>query len=246
MARRVKSITRKKRIRQRGGSQPGSNIYVFYHIYCNNKTEDVVKDQALRIIFSGLYKQVNAIKCYLAGEHESITKIKTLLNNIGKKFEITKEGPNDKSYERFTLLDIPNHIKPDDKFLYIHSKGVSEVGHYTGKTPKYDNIFWWRTWMEYFLMTHYKDCLEALNTHDLVGVNYSSSDAKVGPHFSGNFWWSTGKYYLSLEKTIGPHYNDPEKYIFSGKPNYKDIDANRMPENIGLYDMTFYTSKYID
>ena len=100
--------------------------------------------------------------------------------------------------------------------------------------------------MEYFLMTHYKDCLEALNTHDIVGVNYSGSDAKVGPHFSGNFWWSTGKYYLSLEKTIGAHYNDPEKYIFSGKPKYKDIDANRMPENIGLYDMTFYTSKYVD
>jgi hypothetical protein len=242
--RRIPKKTRK--YRQNGGNNvmSGENIYVFYHIYCNNKTEDVVKDQALRIIFSGLYKDVTSIKCYLTGKAEIIEKVKALLHNLGKKFEITKEGPNDTSYERFTLLDIHNQVKSNDKFLYIHSKGVSEIEHFTGKTPKYNNIFWWRTWMEYFLMTKYKDCLEALNTNDVLGVNYSTN--LIGPHFSGNFWWSTGKYYLSLEKTIGPEYNDPEKYIFSNKPKYKDIDANRMPGNIGLYDITLYTSKYID
>jgi len=249
MARKAKSITRKKRIRQRGGSQPGSNIYVFYHIYCNKNTEPVVKDQIFRIVFSGLYERVNAIKCFLAGEQESITAVKELLNNTGKKFEITKEGPGDKSYERFTLLDIPKHIKPEDKLLYIHSKGVSEVGHFTGKTPEYDKIFWWRTWMEFYLIKNFEKCLEALKSHDIVGVNYSTY--LIGPHFSGNFWWTTGKYYLTLPPTIGTHYNDPEKYIFSAKGSHKDMDTSRIGSDPSidsghLYKTPYYSSKYID
>jgi hypothetical protein len=248
MPRRIKITTRKKRIRQRGGS-PGPNIYVFYHIYCNKHTEAVVKDQAFRIVFSGLYNRVNAIKCFLAGDQESINRIKTLLKNIGKKFEITKEGPGDTTYERFTLLDIPKHIKPDDKFLYIHSKGVSELGHFTKETPDYDKIFWWRTWMEYFLIKDFEKCLEALNSHDIVGVNYSTYH--IGPHFSGNFWWTTGKYYLSLPKTIGPDYNDPEKYIFSGKGTHKDMDTSRVGADPSidsghLYKTAYHSSKYID
>ena len=238
------SITRKRKLKQSGGSSQPGDIYVFYHVYCNKNTETVVKDQVFRIIFSGLYAKVKSVKCFLAGEPESIQKVKTLLTNIGKKFETVKEGPNDKSYERFTLLDIPNHIKPEDKFLYIHSKGVSDISHFTGKTPEYDNIFWWRTWMEYYLIGHFQKCLDELNTHDIIGVNYSSQI--LGPHFSGNFWWSTGKYYLGLPNTIGADYRDPEKYIFSGKPKHKDMDHGRMPQNGGLYSAPFYSSKYID
>ena len=235
---------KRKRVNQTGGSQPGPNIYVFYHIYCNKNTEAVVKDQAFRIVFSGLYKRVTAIKCFLVGQPDIIPKIKTVLQNIGKKFEITKEGPNDTSYERFTLLDIPNHIQPHDKFLYIHSKGVSEISHFSGKTPEYENIFWWRTWMEYYLIGQFEKCLEELNSHDIVGVNYLAK--LIGPHFSGNFWWSTGAYYLRLGKSIGPMYYEPEKYIFSGKPRHKDIDHGRIHENQSMYSEPFYSSKYID
>uniref|UniRef100_A0A6C0JW21 Uncharacterized protein n=1 Tax=viral metagenome TaxID=1070528 RepID=A0A6C0JW21_9ZZZZ len=239
-------ITRKRKIqKQTGGSaQPGPNIYVFYHIYCNKKTEDVVKDQAFRIVFSGLYRRATAIKCFLAGQPDMIPKVGELLKNIGKKFEITKEGPNDTSYERFTLLDIPKHIQDHDKFLYIHSKGVSEIGRFSGKAPEYENIFWWRTWMEYYLIGQFERCLEELNHHDIVGVNYSNK--LIGSHFSGNFWWSTGKYYKSLSGQIGSQYYEPEKYIFSGNPKYKDIDHGRIPENQGLYSSPFYSSNYID
>jgi hypothetical protein len=239
----IRRFTLRKKL-QTGGSQPGPNIYVFYHIYCNKNTEAVVKDQAFRMVFSGLYKRVTAIKCFLAGHQDVIVNVKKILNNIGKKFEIVKEGPNDKSYERFTLLEIPKYIKDGDKFLYCHSKGVSEISHFSGKTPEYENIFWWRTWMEYFLIGQFEKCLTELDNHDIVGVNYSTTP--IGPHFSGNFWWSTANYYNRLDKKIGPIYSEPERYIFSGNPRYKDIDAGRMPENGGLYSSPFYSKNYLD
>lgn len=220
------------------------SIYVFYHIYCNKNTVDVVKDQCFRIVFSGLYKRVDAVYCFLVGEPDYIAKVKDMFKAIGSKFVVGAEGPGDTSYERFTLLKIPAYLKPNDKFLYIHSKGVSDINYYSGKPPERENIYWWRTWMEYFLVGEFNNCLEALKTHDIVGVNYSS--LQIGPHFSGNFWWSTAKYYTSLRGQIPHHYFCPEQYIFSGSPRYLDIDAGRMKENKGLYSEPFYSTKYID
>jgi len=239
------TIKRKKQI---GGSQlqPGPNIYVFYHIYCNKNTEALVKDQAFRIIFSGLYKRANAIKCFLAGDPSIINRIRDVLKTLGSKFHIIKEGPNDKSYERFTLLEIKKHINDDDKFLYLHTKGVSEISHHSGKTPEYENIFWWRTWMEYFLIGQFEKCIEELNTHDIVGINYT--ELGPYPHFSGNFWWSTGRYYKTLPDQIGPVYTHPEVYIFFGnpKPKHKNMDEGRLPQNGGLYSAPFYSTNYLD
>ena len=34
-------------------------------------------------------------------------------------------------------------------------------------------------------------------------------------HFSGNFWWATGDYFLGLPETIGSEYTAPEQYILT-------------------------------
>jgi len=234
-----------KKIRHRGGGTVPGKIYVFYHIYCNKNTYAIVKDQCLRIIFSILYSRVDAIYCFLVGEQDIITEVETLLGNLGKKFTIAAKGPGDTTYERFTLLKIPDYIKAEDKFLYIHSKGVK----HSDDKQWIENIYWWRAWMEYFLMTKHTQCLEKLNEYDIVGVNYSTRI--IGKHFSGNFWWSTGKYYLSLPKIISDTganaYHNPERYIFSNSGvKFHDIDGGCIPENIGLYRQTFYPKEYVD
>lgn len=247
MPKRILYLTRKHKkgksldFKQSGGNQEA--IYVFYHIFCNKFTVDVVKDQCYRILFSGLYEKVNAVNCFITGDPGIIQQVKDLLATLGKKFVVKAEGPGDTSYERFTFSKIFDHIKPNDKFLYIHSKGISDS--YATDEKKRENIYLWRTWMEYFLIGQFEICLEALKTHDVVGINYSSR--LIGPHFSGNFWWSTGKYYNTLGRTVGADYHDPERYIFSGKPKYLDIDASRMKnESVGLYDESFYPNKYVD
>ena len=213
---------------EQGGGSLHGNVYVFYHIYCNNNTSAVVKDQVAKIIFSGLYERVTEVKCVLTGEEGHMGPIRSFLNDSGVKFKIQAEGVGDTSYERFTLNQIQSAVKDGDKFLYIHSKGVSAK--YTGT----DNIYWWRTWMEFHLIHRFKECLDALDRVDLVGVGYTTK--MIGPHFSGNFWWTTAKYFSTLPKkadgslNIGDNYTDPENYIFKGKePRHIDLDDGRDP-----------------
>ena len=86
--------------------------------------------------------------------------------------------------------------------------------------------------MEYNLIQQFKYCLEMLNTYDIVGVGYTTK--MIGPHFSGNFWWTKGSYFNTLPKNpdgflnIGADYLDPERLIFKGKdPKHIDIDSKR-------------------
>jgi len=246
----------KKKYRQRGGNLNG-NVYIFYHIYCNHNTVSVVSSQCMRIIFSGLYEKLNTVYCFLTGHEKEIAAVENLLSTFGDKFKVAAKGPGDTSYERFTLHKIHEHVQDTDKFLYIHSKGVSDINHFSKKEAKKDHIYWWRTWMEYFLIGKFQHCLDQLNTHDIVGINYSEDH--IGPHFSGNFWWSTGRYYKKLSPTVPVssdsklHYNDPEKYIFSGNPKYYDTDAGRIKKLSNgaftgglLYTKMIYPREYVD
>ena len=210
---------------------------MFYHIFCTKNTMPIVKEQCMRIIFSGLYTHVDSIYCFLAGEENFIKEIKEMLANYGKKFTVAKEGPGDTSQERFTLERIPEYVKPEDKFLYIHSKGLN----HEDSSP----VYWWRTYLEYCVIGRYKECLEKLNDHDVVGANFSTR--LIGKHFSGNFWWSTGKYYTTLPKTIGATYHGPEKHILTNSSaKHFDIDAGRVPENRILYSEKIYPKEYVD
>ena len=233
MALRRKQKYTRRAFKQRGGTH--GKVYVFFHIHCNHNTKAIVSDQCMKILFSGLYERVEAVYCFLTGETRYIDEIEKLLTSMGKKFIVKEKGPGDKSYERFTLLKVKPLIKPEDRLLYIHSKGVT-------KDVGVNAVYWWRSWMEYFLIAQFKKCLDELEKHDTVGVNYSAEG--IGPHFSGNFWWSTGKYYLTLPDTIGPKYNDPETYVFSKNPKYLDISPGI--SDIRLYWRDMLPNGYVD
>ena len=200
--------------------------HVFYHIYCNRYTMPIVRDQVTKIIYSGLYQEVSNVHCFLSGEKEYIEPVSKFLRESGAKFKIDKVGVGDMSFERFTMNDIPRYIGENDLFLYIHSKGVSE------RHSAADNVYWWRNWMEYNLIFKFRECIEALKDHDIVGVGYTTK--MIGPHFSGNFWWTKAPYFNTLPKNadgsmnIGNNYYDPESFIFKGKdPKHLDIDEGR-------------------
>lgn len=48
-----------------------------------------------------------------------------------------------------------------------------------------------------------------------IGTDYCAPKLCWGErqHFSGNFWWTRGNYFLSLPPTIGSEYLAPEQYI---------------------------------
>ncbi|NBV77684.1 hypothetical protein EBR66_05990 [bacterium] len=240
-------MKRPSRVRSRNGTQKmrggtRGNIYVFYHIYCNNNTIHIMGDQVGKIIFSGLYKAVTHVYCFLTGKASAIQGIQAYIQTLPKKFIVADVGVDDTSYERFTLNRISKYLKDSDKFLYIHSKGVSRVG----QADRLSSIIYlWRTFMEYFLIAHFRECLEKLQTYDIVGAAYKTE--KIGPHYSGNFWWSTGAYFKRLYATtpIGSSYHDPESYIFKASPKAYAIDGDLIKNN-PMYNNELLPKYYMD
>lgn len=232
--------SRRRTRRQRGGS---SHTYIFYHIYCDTTTLDIVRDQVMKIIYSGLYTEVKQIYCFLAGGKAGIHQIEAYIKTLPKKFKIQKKGLDDKTYERFTLNSIKDMITDADKFLYIHTKGVTRTH---TKGPAAECVILWRNYMEYYLIALYKKCIARLSDHDVVGALYK--DVQIGPHFSGNFWWSTGKYFRQLMTThkIGNEYYDSEAYILKGKPKVFHVDSKAVPNTFCMYSNPVFPKLYVD
>ena len=251
-----KHIRSKLRRKMRGGSARNSSmrgrttrggsagrIFIFYHIFCNENTLDVVRDQVMKVIFSGLFEKIDKLYCFITGKKEHIQHVKAFLESLpATKLEI-KEGVDDTTFERFTLNKIKDMVHANDKFLYMHSKGVTRSPENKEESA---NVFYWRNFMEYYLIKNYQKCLDKLVNHDVVGVAYK--DILIGPHFSGNFWWSTGAYFhkLAAEHKIGDFYHDTEAFLFKAKPNASNLDKDMIPNKTFLYSTPIYPKDYMD
>lgn len=227
-------------------------IYIFYHIYCNEHTLDVVENQIQKIHFSGLYARIDKVYCFLVGPDIHRIPCEDLVKQAGKKFSIEDVSKDDTSYERFTLLKIARYLQPLDKFLYLHTKGVTRNKSSNEKT----RVEQWRTFLEYYCMVHHDLCIRSLDSFDVVGCNYrvheipitSKEKAKelpTGQHFAGNIYWTTAKYFLTLPPEIGTEYLDPELYIGLKQPNFKclyETWVNHYSDDKGFYPF----QKYVD
>lgn len=214
------------------------SVYIFYHILCNQYSIDIVKEQCLCILFSGLYHRVDKVYCFLLGSDEERFHMTELVHSFGKKFIIYKESTEIGRYERFTLESIKELVNNNDKFLYIHSKGIRHIGQ-----PHYNCVVQWRMYMDYFLFTKHLECIDILDMYDVVGVLHSIEPKS---HFSGNFWWSKGSYYHKLPDQVGTGYWDPEFHVHLCSPSVYAIDSpirtDERPHYFGIYPF----SKFID
>ena len=230
-----------------GGGQ--SHIYVFYHIFCNENTLDILRDQATKILYSGLYADAMHIYCFLVGKKGDIDTVKAYIETLPQKFVVKAEGVDDKTFEQFTMTKIDGLVHANDKILYIHTKGVVRSG---GKTTASDCIYLWRNYMEWYVIANYKKCLEKLKDHDVVGAIYK--DSQIGPHFSGNFWWSTGSYFKKLTAKTGNKmdsespmaYWAAESYLFTAAPKHLSLDGGVLGNSTCMYSTPMYMKLYAD
>ncbi len=226
-------------------------IYIFYHIFCNNYTNTIVKDQIDKIIFSRLYKKTKKIYYFLLGSDEERANTNAFIKTYVQKFKIPQltnkfvlaaenEDRDKKLYERFTLLSIFDYIKPNDKLLYIHTKGVTKPYDY----GDYD----WRCYMEYFTICKWRECIQLLDSYDLVSANYVDNPGEEHkPHFSGNIWWSRGSHYLRLPREIDDNFVSPEFHVCKCDPSIYCIHSLRsMVERIPCYGKPYPFSLFID
>ncbi len=141
---------------------------------------------------------------------DAVLKVKELevitINNIGLRLDHAKyeamdpriivvhcsDNPLEFELPTLRLMHEFSLNSPNTKILYVHTKGIS----YPKGDSRYEPGLDWINYMLYFLCEKSETCLKLLDTHDVVGCNFSELPK---PHFSGNFWWTTAKYLKGLD-----------------------------------------------
>jgi hypothetical protein len=109
---------------------------------------------------------------------------------------------------------------PFDLF-YIHSKSS-----FLPNSERRENAILWRKYMEYFTLTKWEDCVEALKDSYICGVEWRIEPL---PHFSGNFWWAKSEYLQKLPNILDYWSQNKferiwaEMYIGQANPKVKDF-----------------------
>ena len=129
------------------------------------------------------------------------------------------------------------------KIWYIHTKGVSR--------PSNPHVQDWRRYMEHFVITRYKDCVEALEAHDACGVEWFEVNDPLfwkvyycenNSHFAGNFWWANSDYIKSLPPLdIYGSRMDAETFIARNKPKSKCFHHSM----VNHYRKAYPLAKYV-
>ena len=162
-------------------------IDVYYHMYCFGDCLERFQNTLNKIKRTGLYDSINSINLNLTGD--SSKELFTAFPIQDSKIILTNHY-TDSSGEMDTLKLLWDDCKQkNSKILYLHSKGVSRPGN--------QNVQAWIEYMEYFVIEKWKDCLNALDSHDTCGVNLQPKPMK---HYSGNFWWANSSYIQKLSR----------------------------------------------
>ncbi len=174
-------------------------LVIFIHAAITGRCSSRLEMYLNTIYKSGLYDNVEKIFIdYVGSDSFPMLNINFDIDN---KIIYKKISNNLDTYELLTLSDIYKFCVNNKEYnvLYIHTKGI------TGDI----NICIedWVSYMIYFLITKWKNCIELLDFNDTVGVDLRNYPTL---HYSGNFWWASANHIRSLPDPIV--FNNLEKY----------------------------------
>lgn len=183
---------------------------------------------------------------------ESAKEIRELdsivINNIGLPLDTTFYTSQDprikvihcsddpKLFEIPTLKLISEFAEdhPNAKILYLHSKGIS----YPKDSCVYECSSDWIRMMLHFVCKESAKCLEALETADTAGCNFSELPL---PHYSGNFWWANARYIKGLSTGFLKNKMSAEMWLFSGGATKSVRHSSGINHFTGVYPARLYT-----
>ena len=135
---------------------------------------------------------------------------------------------------------------PDAYVLYFHTKGSSRQTRFTED---------WRKCMQYFNITNWRECYEALQDgYDLAGINWQRTTSMgYHPHFSGGFWWAKACYINTLtdEALESGFRYDREFWVGTGEAKVKNMwetfynNPKVAHHYCQPYDKSIYTKNYM-
>ena len=207
-------------------------LKVFIHACAITNVFNIFYEFMIALHFSGLYDEADAIYVGIVGKPELASSLREYVLRCGKKFQILHFTPDDPYFEKTTLEKVHPHVTVDDKVLYIHTKGVCHCSL---------NIDDWRLFMLYHLVKRFKECVQKLDEgYDTVGCNFKDEDI-TQPHFSGNFWWVTGKYFLTLPHDLSfDRFDNEKRFLFTNKPKHYCISDTASNHYHYLHPPTLY------
>ncbi len=206
-------------------------IYGFMHVVDIRDGLDIAREQLKKLNATGLYKETSRIFMSVLGNNPD--EIAQGMSEAYPGIDIFHRSDNVEEFEFPALFKVQEICKEQECLVwYIHAKGVRHFGRIKTRVNA------WRAYMEYFLMERYQDCLSALETHDVCGVEWRP---RPSWHFSGNFWWATGKYIRSLPELSVDERHNAEFWIGSNP----DVRAKCMHKtSINLYRRIYPRSRY--
>jgi hypothetical protein len=206
------------------------NLVCFYHVWQIPGWELLYQQQIMALYTSGLYDKLDNIYVCCNGQE----KLPFETSKIILRFNNNYENENDTLYTMWQLSNINKNLK----ILYIHTKGISYQFH-----PSRKNVDGWRLYMEFYNIHKWKDCVEKLDTYDIVGTewviaptNYVNEKEQIflfknAGFYLGSFWWATSKYISSLDKNYLFNYkaaHEIEDYDIETKFNPSDNDKKNI------------------
>ena len=210
-------------------------VHIYYHIYAIDGVESIIDEQLNLIKNHFDFPYILNIGLSIADENVSTT-------NIVKKIKSNLRDIRSKGNEWTTLDLIRNDTEnfgDTDYILYIHTKGASKQ-----LDKQYDNIISWRHLMNYF---NIEQCKKVFNifektSYNTYGVLYSV--LAKNKLYSGNFWWSTGKYIktINIDTVKKNRFNAEINYIQNGVDWKPYSSYNREGEN--HYSILFKREEY--
>jgi hypothetical protein len=204
------------------------NINVYFHVCLKNDGLIIASELLHSLAMSTLLYRAKKINVGIKYEDEKeLKQFRKMIihHNLMGNINILYEEPNslNDNQELSTAIHFKKYadsLDEDEYVLYFHTKGI---GHY--ETSAENCVRYWRHYMEYFLIQHWKSCVEKLNSgYESVGTfKYNIShmqeylkfwtdspiqDIEYGTDkwfYPGTFFWMN----TSLIKKI------PEKYFYN-------------------------------
>jgi hypothetical protein len=154
--------------------------------------------------------------------------------------------------ESHTLKKIWNDSQTEDmQVLYFHAKAITSTLNnliVPGRMSKYRNRYKWRQFMNWGVLTMWKECVDALATHDTAGVDYRNN---VYPHYSGNFWWANSSHLRMLPDPQKVDWwdemrnNTTDPWTKNSSDRFRDELWICVKENTKAFNLKSNTTEYI-
>lgn len=181
-------------------------VLIFSHSYLTKDWRAIVDEQLTLLKRTGLYEKAQSIHFGVYSEDfDSIAEFRDKVRKLDtqSKSEIRIHKFNDAERQTLIMLQETCRENPQADVLYYHTKGVTTD--LFSDPEKYRTVTSWRNVMEYFCLEKWPLCLEALKTHDCVGILYGEWDNRVWKmvFYSGNFWWSKSEHINNTPSMYG-------------------------------------------